>query len=214
MRTEQQSYVAEVLQRLKQRYHDKMQTELTHRNTTDLFVAVLLSPQCTDKQVNVVTKPLFKKYRSFNDYANADPRQLTKYLSGLNYYKTKARNLRMAARMIVTEYNNKLPKTLEGLMTLQGVGRKVGNVVLNEGFGISDGIAIDTHCITVSQRIGFTRHKKPDKIEIDLMRKVPEKDWKVASNLLIALGRDTCQARRKFCERCVLKDICPSSTVT
>ncbi len=207
------AYVSEVMRRLIGRYSDKLQTELVHRNITELFVAVLLSPQCSDKQVNVVTKSLFKKYSGFEDYANADLRALKRDLSGLNYYKTKARNLRKAARMIMSRFDGEVPRTIDQLMELHGVGRKVANVILNEGFGISEhGIAIDTHCITVSRRLGLTRHKTADRIELDLMRKVPKRDWKIISNLLIALGRDTCTARTKFCGRCVLKDICPSST--
>ncbi len=207
-------YVEEIIDRLMERYSAKLQTELVHKNITELFVAVLLSPQCSDRQVNAVTNELFKKYRSFEDYANTDLRKLTRDLSGLNYYKTKARNLRKAARMIISEFNGDVPRDIDELMELHGIGRKVANVILNEGFGISEqGIAIDTHCITVSQRLGLTRHRTADRIEIDLMRKVPKKDWKIISNLLIALGRDTCTAKRKFCERCVLKDMCPSSEV-
>ncbi len=208
-----QEYVETVLRRLMRRYSDKLQTELVHRNLTELFVAVVLSPQCTDRQVNVVTTALFRKYRSFDDYANADLRVLMRDLSGLNYYRSKARNLRLAARAIISDYDGKVPRTLPELMTLYGVGRKVANVMLNEGFGLSPGIAVDTHCITVSQRLGLTRHKVADKIEIDLMRRIPKSQWRVASNLLIALGRDTCTARTKYCSRCVLKDLCPSSTV-
>lgn len=207
-----QDYASKIIYRLMGRYSDKLHTELNHRNITDLFVAVLLSPQCSDRQVNVVTSDLFKKYKTFDDYANADLRTLMKDLSGLNYYRTKARNLRKSARIIVSRFNGDVPRTIDNLMELYGVGRKVANVILNEGFGISEqGIAIDTHCITVSRRLRLTRHKTADRIEIDLMKKVPKKDWKIISNLLIALGRDTCTARIKFCERCVLKDICPSS---
>ncbi len=172
----------------------------------------MLSPQCTDKQVNVVTTELFRKYKTFSDYANADLRKLSRDISGLNYYKTKARHVKRAAKMIIDVYGGDVPRTIPELMELPGVGRKVANVMLNEGFGISEGIAIDTHCITVTQRLGFTRHKVADKIEKDLIKIIPEERWKVTSNLLIALGRDTCTARTKYCERCVLKNICPSST--
>ena len=207
-----EAYVSKIINRLMDRYSDRLHTDLAHRNMTELFVAVLLSPQCSDRQVNVVTKDLFRKYKTFDDYANADLRKLTKDVSGLNYYRTKARNLRSAARMIVDKFNGDVPTAINQIMELHGVGRKVANVILNEGFGISEqGIAIDTHCITVSQRLGLTRHKTADKIEIDLMKRVPKKDWKVVSNLFIALGRDTCTARKKFCGRCILKDICPSS---
>lgn len=209
---DKEKYVNVVIKRLEDKYYDKLDTFLMHKNTTELFVAVLLSPQCTDKQVNIVTKELFKKYKSFKDYADANPRTLASDISGVNFYKTKARHLRESAKMIIKEFKGKPPLTMKHLMELPGVGRKVANVFLNEGFNIAEGIAIDTHCRRVSQRIGFSKHKTPEKIEVDMMRIVPKDKWKVASNLLIDLGRDTCQARTKFCERCVLKDICPSST--
>ncbi len=205
-------YVKKVLTLLKTKYKDKIHTELVHKNTTELFVAVLLSPQCNDNQVNKVTKILFEKYRSLDDYANADIKMLYRYLNGLNYYKTKARHLKEAAKIILERFNGEIPKTISELLELPGVGRKVANVILNEGFGISEyGIAIDTHCIIVSQRLGLTKNKTADKIEKDLIKIIPNADWKVSSNLLIALGRDTCTARKKFCNDCILKKICPSS---
>lgn len=206
-----QRYIQLILKRLTERYGANLETQLTHRNMADLFVAVLLSPQSTDKQTNNVTKGLFKRYRSFEDYANSDLRTLRHYLRGMNYYKTKARHLKQSARMILKNFHGKVPKTLDELMTLPGVGRKVGNVVLNEGYGIDEGIAVDTHCGRVAHRIGLSRHTDPEKIEIDLLTKVPKKDWNRTSNLFIELGRDTCSARNRRCESCVLKDICPSS---
>ncbi|MGC8479480.1 MAG: endonuclease III domain-containing protein [Candidatus Micrarchaeia archaeon] len=207
-------YAVNVIKKLRKRYKDKMHTELLHKNLTELFVAVLLSPQCNDNQVNKVTKTLFEKYKTFNDYSNADLKELYRYLNGLNYYKTKAKHLRESSRIIIDKFNGTVPKTINGLMELPGVGRKVANVILNEGFGISKfGIAIDTHCIVVSKRLGLTQSKKPKVIEKDLMKKLPKKYWKISSNLLIALGRDTCTAKKTFCDKCVLNKICPSSTV-
>jgi len=206
--------INKVLGLLKSKYGDSPHTQLKHRNNTDLFVAVLLSPQCTDKQTNKVTERLFKRYRTFDNYANADIRRLSADLSGLNYYKTKARNLKAAAQMINSKFNRRVPKTMNELMGLPGVGRKVANVMLNEGFGIYEGIAVDTHCAVVSRRLGYSRHRDPKKIEHDLLRKIPKKEWGVVSNLFIELGRDTCKAAKKECERCVLKEICPSSNVT
>ena len=205
--------INEVLNLLKSRYGDSPHTQLKHRNTTDLFVAVLLSPQCTDKQTNTVTEKLFKKYRTFDDYANADIKRLSLDLSGLNYYKTKARNLKASAQMIKSRFKGRVPKKMDELMELPGVGRKVANVMLNEGFGIYEGIAVDTHCAVVSRRLGYSRHKDPKKIEQDLLSKTPEKEWGVVSNLFIELGRDTCKAAKKECERCVLRDLCPSSNM-
>ncbi len=205
--------INEVLNLLKSRYGNSPRTQLKHRNTTDLFVAVLLSPQCTDKQTNAVTEKLFKKYRTFDDYANADIKRLSLDLSGLNYYKTKARNLKTSAQMIKSRFNGRVPKKMNELMELPGVGRKVANVMLNEGFGIYTGIAVDTHCAVVSRRLGYSRHKDPKKIEQDLLSKIPEEEWGVVSNLFIELGRDTCKAAKKECERCVLRDICPSRSM-
>ncbi|MEM3781562.1 MAG: endonuclease III [Candidatus Micrarchaeaceae archaeon] len=208
-----ENYANVVLARLRQKYADELHTQLKHKNTTELFVAALLSPQCTDKQTNRATKALFSRFRSFDDYANASVEELEKYLKGINYYKTKARHLKEAARQICTAYNGKVPRTLKELMQLQGVGRKVANVILNEAYGINEGIAVDTHVKTVSYRLGLTHSRKPEEIEKDLMRRFDKKDWGTASNALIALGRDTCKALRKECNRCILNDICPSSTV-
>ena len=128
-------------------------------------------------------------------------------------YRTKARNLKASAQMIKSRFKGRVPKKMDELMELPGVGRKVANVMLNEGFGIYEGIAVDTHCAVVSRRLGYSRHKDPKKIEQDLLSKTPEKEWGVVSNLFIELGRDTCKAAKKECERCVLRDLCPSSNM-
>lgn len=205
--------IKKVLSLLKSKYGESPHTQLKHRNNTDLFAAVLLSPQCTDKQTNSVTEGLFKKYKTFNDYADADMRKLSTDLNGLNYYKTKARNLKASAQMINNRFNGRIPRTMDELMELPGVGRKVANVMLNEGFGIYEGIAVDTHCAVVSRRLGYSRYRDPKKIEQDLLKKVPERERGVVSNLFIELGRDTCKAAKKECERCVLQKTCPSSNV-
>ena len=207
------SFAQDVMLKLTKRYGSSLHTELGHSNLTELFVAVFLSPQCNDKQVNKVTPALFRRFRTFKAYVEADIPILMRYLSGLNFYKTKAKNLKKSAKMLVEKFGGKLPMTIEELTELPGVGRKVANVILNEGFGINEGIAIDTHCITVTRRLHLTRHKTADKIEKDIMGIYPEEQWGAVSNLFIALGRDTCQARRKYCERCVLSKICPSSIV-
>ncbi|MEM0087037.1 MAG: endonuclease III [Candidatus Micrarchaeaceae archaeon] len=204
------SYETEVMVKLAGKY-GVQHTALRHANLLELFVATLLSPQCTDKQVNKVTKGLFEDFPTIEAYANASLSVLEKRLSGLNYYRTKARNLRNAARIMIRDFGGKVPKTMRELMTLPGVGRKVANVILNEGYGITEGIAIDTHCITVANRLKLTRSHDPKIIEKDLMRRIPKRYWHVTSNLFIALGRDTCKARKKECYRCVLRNICKSS---
>jgi endonuclease-3 len=205
------SYPKEVLSILRRRYGSDLTTNLNHRNLTHLFVAALLSPQCTDDQVNRTTKELFKKFKTFRDYADADPVVLRRYLKGVNYYKTKARHLRQASRQALDLFGGRVPKTLSELMQMQGVGRKVANVILNEGYGINEGIAVDTHVTVTAKRLGLTRSRDPYAIERDLMRRYPMRDWGSVSNHLIELGRDTCTAREKKCSMCSLRKICPSS---
>ncbi|MDE1855373.1 MAG: endonuclease III [Candidatus Micrarchaeota archaeon] len=206
-------YARLVLSRLSKRYGYNIHTQLRHQNMTHLFVAVLLSPQSTDAQTNKTTEKLFRRFKTFRDYANADPKMLRRCLSGMNYYKTKARHLRESARIIAGRFHGRVPKTLSELIELPGVGRKVANVVLNEGYGIDEGIAVDTHAGRVARRLGFSRSKDPYKVEMSLLRIYPRKDWGRVSNTFIELGRDTCKARNKECYRCALKDICPSSDV-
>ncbi len=210
---ENKKYIENIMRRLMRKYGDKLHTELEHANLTELFVAVLLSPQCTDKQVNKVTEQLFTRFKTFDDYADCNIKTLRKQLDGLNYYRTKAKNLKRSALMIVKDYNGEVPGRMNELMKLPGVGRKVANVIMNEGFGIDEGIAVDTHCATVSRRLGLSDKKDANKVEQDLLTMLPKKYWKVSSNLFIALGRDACTARNRKCEKCVLNDICPSSTV-
>ncbi len=206
-------YVAEVLRRLSARYGSNPRTKLFHANMRELFVAALLSPQSTDAQVNRAIGPLFRKYCSFEDYARADVRRLQKDLKSVNFFRTKARNLKKASGIILKRFNGKVPRTMAEITELPGVGRKVGNVILNEGYAINEGIAVDTHAGRVARRIGLSRSRDANKVEQDLLRKIPAKDWGRASNLLIELGRDACKARKKECYRCALNDICPSSDI-
>lgn len=200
-----------MLRRLSARYGARLHTQLSHRGMVELFVAVLLSPQCTDRQVNAATAALFKHFGDFRDYANADTRTLARYLRGLNYYKTKARYLKRASEQIMESFGGEVPRSMEQLLRLYGVGRKVANVILNEGYGINEGIAVDTHVATVARRLRLSGHRDPYGIERDLMRLYPKGEWGRVSNTLIELGRDTCKARNKECARCALKDMCPSS---
>ena len=203
-------YAKKVLEKLIQHYGEQ-HTALIYKNPMQLFVAVLLSPQNSDNQVNKVTKKFFEKYKSFEDIANANIKELEKDLSSLNFYKTKAKHLKESAKIIIDRYNGNIPKSIKELIVLPGVGRKVANVILNELYNINEGIAVDTHCITVANRLGFAKSKKAEVVEKELMKKIPKEYWGFVSNLFIALGRDTCKARNKECDRCVLKDICPSS---
>ena len=200
-----------VLRRLKKRYPEEMRTSLSHSNPWELLVATILSAQTTDAQVDKVTPKLFKRYPNPRSMAGLRPAQLYPYTRSINIYRNKSRNIVMAARMIQSEFGGRVPDTVDELVRLPGVGRKTANVVMANAFGRSEGIAIDTHCITVTRRLFLYRTKDAKKIEERLMRAVPENDWGNVSHLLIALGRDVCTSRRKHCQDCVLKDVCPSS---
>jgi endonuclease-3 len=204
-------YMGEVTSLLKRKYMKDMRTFLYHSNAWELLVATMLSAQSQDKQVNKVTGPLFKKYKGISDYADLKPKQLYPYIGSIGLYRNKAKNIIKTAVSIEKNFNSQVPKSIDELTMLPGVGRKTANVVLANAFGINEGIAIDTHCITVSNRLGLARAKDPKKIEKRLMNLLERKEWGNITHLFIALGRDTCTARAKYCDRCVLKRICPSS---
>lgn len=195
-----------IVQRLLARYPDP-RLALRYRNPLELLVAVILSAQCTDARVNEVTKTLFKKYRRAEDYARADLQTLEQEIRPTGFYKNKARSLIACGKKLVADFGGKVPKTLEALLTLPGVGRKTANMVLGNAYGIP-GIAVDTHVARVSQRLGLTRSRDPQEIEQDLMRQVPRAQWVAFTNALILHGRETCTARRPRCGPCVLYDVC------
>ena len=206
-------YLAVVIRRLKARYRKEMKTSLDHESEWELLVATMLSAQSQDKQVNRITGNLFGKYGSVDKFANAKPKDLYPYIGSLGLYRNKSKNIIATAKKIMRDFGGRVPNTIEKLTSLPGVGRKTANVVLANAFGTNEGIAIDTHCITVANRLHLTKFKDAKRIEIDLMRTCDRKDWGNLTHLFISLGRDTCTARSKHCNRCVLKDICPSSTV-
>jgi endonuclease-3 len=173
----------------------------------ELLVATILSAQCTDIRVNEVTKGLFKKYRSAKDYAEADSEELEKDIRPTGFYRNKAKSIQKCCRELMARFGGKIPKTLEELVTLPGVGRKTANVILGNAFGIS-GIAVDTHVHRVSQRIGLTKQDNPVKIEFDLMEIVPKGEWTHFSNLLIWHGRKICTARKPLCDQCAIRKWC------
>ncbi len=202
-----------VIAKLKQRYKKDMETWLDAKNSWELLVATMLSAQSQDVQVNKVTPSLFKKYPNADDYLNLKPTDLYPYVKTLGLYRNKSKNIIKAAKYLHEHFDDNIPETIDKLTELPGVGRKTANVVLANAFGVLEGIAIDTHCITTTDRIFLFHTKDAGKIEQKLMTMVPKKDWGNITHLLIALGRDVCTARAKYCEGCVLKDICPSSTV-
>lgn len=197
---------------LKAEYPD-VKPSLNYSNPLELLVATVLSAQSTDVQINRVTEKLFKKYRTAEDYASADIRELENDIYSTGFYKSKAKNIKEATRIILERFNGEVPKTMEELVNLPGVGRKTANIVLARGFGITEGIAVDTHVKRVSRRLGFTKNSDPEKIEQDLMSLVPEKEFDAFSMTLISHGRKICQARKPECPICVVKDLCPSSFI-
>ena len=173
----------------------------------ELLIATILSAQCTDVRVNEVTKGLFKKYRSPKDYAEAESKELEEDIRPTGFYRNKAKSIQRSCQELVDRFGGKVPKTLEALVTLPGVGRKTANVLLGNAFGIP-GIVVDTHVRRVSQRIGLTKNDDPVKIEFDLMEIVPKEEWTRFSNLLVWHGRKTCTARKPLCETCAIRKWC------
>ncbi len=181
---------------------------LNFKNPFELLVATILSAQCTDKRVNKVTPALFEKYRKVEDYAAADPKALAEAVRSTGFYQNKAKNILGAAKEIVQRFKGKVPNNLEDLVELPGVGRKTANVVLGNAYGIP-GLTVDTHMIRVNNRLGFTKNTDPVKIEFDLMKTVPQKDWTQYSHLIIHHGRGRCFARKPDCPNCEVKNLCP-----
>jgi len=197
---------------LKEEYPDA-KPSLNYNNPLELLIATVLSAQSTDVQINRVTERLFKKYRTAEDYANADIKELENDIYSTGFYKNKAKNIKAAARLIVERYNGKVPETMEELVTLPGVGRKTANIVLARGFGVIEGIAVDTHVKRVSRRLGFTKNSDPEKIEQDLISLAPKENLDSISMTLIYHGRRICQARKPKCPSCVVRQLCPSSII-
>ncbi|EQD43137.1 Endonuclease III/Nth [mine drainage metagenome] len=206
-------FLNEVERRLKRRYSKEMRTSLEFASPFELLISTILSAQTTDRQVNIVTKRLFKEYGTAKIMASANPAKVRNYIKSIGLYRNKAKNIIAASKCLVDNYEGMVPRSIEKLVKIPGVGRKTANVVLSNAYHINEGIAIDTHCITVSNRLGIAKTPDPKRIEADMMEYIDRKEWNNISHLFIALGRDACTARVKYCDRCVLNDICPSSTV-
>jgi endonuclease-3 len=185
-------------------------TELDFKTPLELLIATILSAQCTDKRVNMVTPALFKKYPSAKDYANAPPGELENAIKSTGFFNSKAKSIRGATAAIAEKFSGKVPNSMAELRELPGVGRKTANVVLGNAFGINEGIVVDTHVIRLSQRLGLTKQKDPEKIEQDLMKLVPQKYWALWSHWLIWHGRRRCYARKPDCANCEVFGLCPS----
>jgi endonuclease III len=203
---------AKILAALRKTYPDS-RIALDFTNPLELLVATILSAQCTDKRVNMVTESLFKKYRSAADYAAADPGVFEQEIRQTGFYHNKTKSVLGAAQRLVSHYGGRVPDNMDNLLTLPGVARKTANVVLGQAFGQNEGIIVDTHVTRVSQRLGLTKHKDNagDHIEKDLMELVPGKDWGDFGNLVIGHGRLVCVARHPKCADCALNRLCPSA---
>lgn len=200
----------EVFSRLKRLYPDA-HCELNHSNPFELLIATILSAQCTDVRVNMVTPGLFKKYPTPEKLAKAKLEDVEETIKSINFFRNKSKSLISCAKVLVTDHQGQVPKTVEELSALAGVGRKTANVVLGNAFNINTGIVVDTHVKRTTHLLGLTKNTDPEKVEKDLMKLFPNETWTDLSHLLIFLGRRTCIARRPQCDLCILKDVCVSS---
>ena len=207
---EDKALAPKAISRLKAAYPDA-RTELNWTNPLELLVATMLSAQTTDVRVNTVTPNLFAKYPTAAAYARADPAELERPIRPTGFFRNKAKSLRGMARALVDDHGGEVPRTMPDLVALPGVGRKTANVVLGNAFSIDEGIVVDTHVRRLSNRLGFTTHEDPEKIERDLTQTVPRGDWTIFSHLLILHGRAICKSRKPDCENCTLNDLCPSA---
>ena len=195
------------IQRLLKKTYPEVKTQLRHANPFQLLVATILSAQCTDKQVNGVTKELFKKLRTPHDFASVSNEALEALIRPTGYFRNKAKNIKNCSKSLLEKYDGQVPQTLDQLVKLPGVGRKTANVVLGSAFNI-DGIVVDTHVARISKRLGLTKSNNPVKIEYDLMEIIPKKNWNVFSLQLIYFGRAICKARKPLCPICPIYDLC------
>ena len=205
-----QENAARIISLLKKEYPDA-KIALKHTNPLELLIATILSAQCTDVQVNEVTKTLFRKYRTPEDYIRTPQEELEKDIYSTGFYRNKAKNIKKLSEILVNNFGANVPDSMEDLLTLPGVARKTANIVLSAGFGKIEGIAVDTHVKRVSARLGFTKNTDQDKIEKDLMEIVPKEDWALFTMLIIRHGRRICSARKPLCDKCVLNELCPSA---
>jgi len=196
--------------RLKKQYPDAT-CALAFETPFELLVATILSAQCTDLRVNIVTRELFRKYRTPAAYLEVEQEELERDIHSTGFFRNKAKNIRGACRMIVDDFGGQVPKTMEELLRLPGVARKTANVVLGTAYGVSEGVVVDTHVGRLSRRLGLTEHEDPEKVERDLMAALPRREWTDFAHRLVLHGRQVCDARVPKCDACVLNDICPSS---
>jgi len=210
--TKRKTQARKIIARLKREYPDAT-CALQHHSALELVVATILSAQCTDARVNLVTPHLFAKYRTAADYAAADPRVLEKEIQSTGFFRNKTKSIIGMAQALVERHSGEVPQTMEELTALPGVGRKTANVILGTWFKKNEGVVVDTHVHRLTRLLGLTRQDDPVKIEQDLMEIVPRADWTWFSHTLIQHGRNVCIARRPKCADCVVNRLCPSSQV-
>lgn len=207
---EQKKRVRRIITTLKKEYADA-RCSLNYTSPLELLVATILSAQCTDERVNLVTADLFRKYRTWEDYASAPVAELERDIHSTGFFRNKAKAIQGACRMIGERYGGRVPDSMDELLSLPGVARKTANVVLGNAFGIASGVVVDTHVARLSERLDLSAEKQPEKIERDLAVFVPRSDWIVFPHLLIAHGRKVCKARTPLCGECGLVKLCPSA---
>jgi endonuclease-3 len=199
-----------IIEILQKQYPDA-KTALSFSNPLELLVATMLSAQTTDVRVNIVTKTLFKKYQTAEDYAKASTAELETYIRSTGFYHNKARNLKKCCQLLIEKFHGQVPKTMSELIELPGVARKTANIVLYNAYGVTAGIAVDTHVLRLSKRLGLTANSDQNKVEQDLMAIFPKEKWMPLTDLLIFHGRKVCDAKKPCCDTCVLSQICPSA---
>jgi endonuclease-3 len=197
--------------KLLEKEHSDAKIALHYANPLELLIATILSAQCTDERVNIVTKTLFRKYRSVEDYADADLKELEDDVRSTGFYRNKAKNIKKCCQMLIEKFNSEIPRTMEEILQLPGVARKTANIVLSNAYGVIEGIAVDTHVRRLAQRLGLTENDDPNKIEQDLMLIIPRSQWMRITDLLIFHGRRICTAKKPKCGECVVNKLCPSA---
>ncbi|MDT7540989.1 MAG: endonuclease [Acidobacteriota bacterium] len=207
--SEERKRARKITGRLKKNYPDA-RCSLNHASPLELLVATILSAQCTDERVNIVTADLFRKYRRADDYLKVAQEELEQDIRSTGFFRNKARAIQGACKMILERHEGRVPETMEELLQLPGVARKTANVVLGNAYCIASGVVVDTHVSRLSQRLGLTAEVQPEKIEQDLCELIPQKEWIDFSHLLIAHGRAVCKARTPLCAECFLLDLCPT----
>ena len=203
----------QIIQRLKQAYPDA-HCELNHTNPLQLLIATILSAQCTDARVNQVTPALFKRCKTARDFADIPIAELESIIRTTGFFRSKAKSIQGCARVLLKDHQGEVPRTMEQLHRLPGVGRKTANVVLGNAFNLAEGVVVDTHVGRLSRRMGLTRQNDPVKVEQALMKIVPKADWTLFSHLLIWHGRRRCSARKPDCAQCEIRNLCPARGVT